>query len=434
MNSASLPSFSIRPSSQEEVARLLVIWRSAVEATHHFLTASDLAAIERQVAEEYLPSTDLLVAADEHDMPVGFMGLTGAHIGALFVDPALHGCGVGRLLIEHAGRRHPTLTVDVNEQNEGALGFYERLGFHCRGRSAQDDAGRPYPLLHLMRREAPLTEAAAEVVRTDWGPFPLLARGVGVPVLFLHGALGDLRTWLPHVATLSARFRCFAYTQRFFGSEPWRSDGPAFGVATHADDLIAIVEALGVGPIHVVAWSYAGHVALHAALQRPDLFESLFLFEPGVRTLALKAGERDAVVADAQGMFGPIFEAVGRGDLEQATRLLIDASGGPGYFDAQAPQRRAVHRENAHTMPLLLTQEPPPVSSGEALGTLRIPVSILWGERSRPASKVPSQAVARCLPSGHHSEVPGVGHLWPEEDPEGFCDAVAGWLDEVGPV
>ena len=218
--------------------------------------------------------------------------------------------------------------------------------------------------------------------------------------MFLHGALGDLRTWLPHVALLSKRFRCVAYTQRFFGSAPRRSDGPAFGVATHADDLIAIVEALGVGPVHVVSWSYAGHVALHAALQRPDLLGSLFLFEPGVRTLALAAGEHDAVVADAQAMFGPIFEAVGRGDLEQATRLLIDASGGPGYFDAQAPQQRAVYRENAHTMPLLLAQEPPPVTGRYACrsafcgasGLDRLPRCRLrwWRGASRAA------VIARC--------------------------------------
>lgn len=39
--------------------------------------------------------------------------------------------------------------VDVNEQNEQALGFYRRLGFAQVGRSPLDGEGRPYPLLHL---------------------------------------------------------------------------------------------------------------------------------------------------------------------------------------------------------------------------------------------------------------------------------------------
>jgi putative acetyltransferase len=42
--------------------------------------------------------------------------------------------------------------VDVNEQNDGAIGFYGHLGFEVTGRSEFDDQGRPYPLLHLRRR------------------------------------------------------------------------------------------------------------------------------------------------------------------------------------------------------------------------------------------------------------------------------------------
>ena len=46
---------------------------------------------------------------------------------------------------------HPVLTVNVNEQNASGAGFYQRLGFEVIGRSPVDDAGRPYPLLHLRR-------------------------------------------------------------------------------------------------------------------------------------------------------------------------------------------------------------------------------------------------------------------------------------------
>jgi putative acetyltransferase len=45
------------------------------------------------------------------------------------------------------------LTVDVNEQNPEALAFYRACGFTVAGRSEVDDAGRPFPLLHL--RELP---------------------------------------------------------------------------------------------------------------------------------------------------------------------------------------------------------------------------------------------------------------------------------------
>jgi putative acetyltransferase len=74
---------------------------------------------------------------------------------ALFIDPDWHGKGVGRSLVQHGLALHPAMTTDVNEQNEGALTFYERLGFARTGRSDLDGQGRPYPLLHL--RYAPET-------------------------------------------------------------------------------------------------------------------------------------------------------------------------------------------------------------------------------------------------------------------------------------
>jgi putative acetyltransferase len=43
--------------------------------------------------------------------------------------------------------------VDVNEQNDQAVGFYRHMGFEVTGRSAVDDLGQPFPVLHMKRRE-----------------------------------------------------------------------------------------------------------------------------------------------------------------------------------------------------------------------------------------------------------------------------------------
>ncbi|SNS77599.1 putative acetyltransferase [Sphingomonas laterariae] len=143
----------IRKSRAQDGARNVDIWRQAVRATHDFLTPADFTAIEAMVAH-FLPHADLWVAVDANDRPLAFLGMSGAHIDALFVDPACRGTGIGRALITHGAAIHPILTVDVNEQNGQAIGFYERLGFAAFGRSPTDDQGRPYPLLH-MRRAAP---------------------------------------------------------------------------------------------------------------------------------------------------------------------------------------------------------------------------------------------------------------------------------------
>jgi putative acetyltransferase len=89
------------------------------------------------------------VAIDSQDVPIGFMLLNDAHLEALFISPDRQGQGIGKLLTQPAMRAHEVLTVDVNDQNAQALGFYERLGFEITGRSSIDGQGRPYPLLHM---------------------------------------------------------------------------------------------------------------------------------------------------------------------------------------------------------------------------------------------------------------------------------------------
>lgn len=139
---------SIRPARAADGARLLDIWRRAVDATHDFLDAADRAAIDAEVAD-FLPRSAAWLATDADDQAVGFMLIDGTHMDALFIDPDWHGQGVGRSLVAHGLELHPAMTTDVNEQNGGALRFYERMGFARTGRSDRDGQGRPYPLLHL---------------------------------------------------------------------------------------------------------------------------------------------------------------------------------------------------------------------------------------------------------------------------------------------
>ncbi|WP_269715416.1 acetyltransferase [Caulobacter sp. NIBR2454] len=139
----------IRLSRPSDVPRLFDIWRDAVTATHDFLAAEDFEFISGMVRQSYLPEAVLHVVVDASDRPLAFMGLDGDKVDTLFVDPAHHGAGLGRALIETARARGIPLKVDVNEQNTRAIGFYERLGFRLAGRSETDSAGMPYPLLHL---------------------------------------------------------------------------------------------------------------------------------------------------------------------------------------------------------------------------------------------------------------------------------------------
>jgi putative acetyltransferase len=139
---------TLRPSRASDGDAVVDLWRRAVDATHDFLSAEDRRAIDAEVAG-FLPQAPLLLAVDADDRPQGFMLIDGSHMEALFIDPEVHGQGIGRQLVEHALARHSTLTTDVNAQNAQALGFYLRMGFVETGRSEVDSQGRPYPLIHL---------------------------------------------------------------------------------------------------------------------------------------------------------------------------------------------------------------------------------------------------------------------------------------------
>ena len=150
----------IRSARAADSDTLVELWERSVRATHDFLTEDDIGALRPLVGEALSDDAlELWVLAERADVPVGFMGLAEHDIAALFLEPACRGQGGGRRLVTHAQQlRGGSLTVDVNEQNPAARGFYEALGFVVVSRSPLDGDGRPFPLLH-MRRPAPPNES-----------------------------------------------------------------------------------------------------------------------------------------------------------------------------------------------------------------------------------------------------------------------------------
>ncbi|MDR2573127.1 MAG: GNAT family N-acetyltransferase [Desulfovibrio sp.] len=127
---------------------LIALWRRAVTVSHTFLTEGNIESIETDVAAA-LPVLEIWVCESEKGVPLGFMGLKGAKVEMLFVEPASFGSGIGTGLLNYARQLHDTLTLDVNEQNSRAHDFYLRCGFRETGRSTLDAAGRPFPLIHM---------------------------------------------------------------------------------------------------------------------------------------------------------------------------------------------------------------------------------------------------------------------------------------------
>jgi putative acetyltransferase len=85
---------------------------------------------------------------DENNI-LGFLGVAEQNLEMLFIGPEHRGKGVGKSLLDYAMENLNVTKVDVNEQNEQAVGFYEHCGFEVIGRSELDSSGKPYPILHM---------------------------------------------------------------------------------------------------------------------------------------------------------------------------------------------------------------------------------------------------------------------------------------------
>jgi putative acetyltransferase len=135
----------------EEGDRVLDVWEASVRATHHFLSESDIQFFKPLVLQELLALEHLDCVRDREGSLVGFVGVSGDKMEALFVHPSFHRAGIGRRLARHAVVALGATTVDVNEQNVGAVAFYRRIGFEVEGRSEVDSTGKPFPLLHMRK-------------------------------------------------------------------------------------------------------------------------------------------------------------------------------------------------------------------------------------------------------------------------------------------
>jgi len=143
----------IQGATKENHQKLIDVWEASVRATHDFLSEEKIAELKPLILEQYFNAVDLFCFKDNNDRILGFIGVAASNIEMLFVDPDYIGQKIGRKLIEYAIENLDASKVDVNEQNPDAIGFYQRMGFVQTGRSALDEQGNPFPLIHMKLKE-----------------------------------------------------------------------------------------------------------------------------------------------------------------------------------------------------------------------------------------------------------------------------------------
>ena len=139
--------------ASEDYARVVDVWEASVRATHDFVAETDI-QIFRPIVTAALPAIENLACLrDQKGQLAGFVAVVDSKVEMLFLHPESRGQGGGKRLLEYAIDEYGAVSLDVNEQNPQATGFYERMGFEVVGRSEIDGTGKPYPILHMRLRE-----------------------------------------------------------------------------------------------------------------------------------------------------------------------------------------------------------------------------------------------------------------------------------------
>jgi pimeloyl-ACP methyl ester carboxylesterase len=276
---------------------------------------------------------------------------------------------------------------------------------------------------------APATVRHADV---NGARLAYVEQGDGAPVVLVHGSMSDYRTWDRQREALARHYRVIAYSQRYFGTEPWSPGWPKIGVPVQSDDLAAFIRSMRAGPVHLVGWSSGANVAINVALEHPELVKSAFAYEPALASVVTDSTDRQAIADDRAAAFGPAVEAVRAGDNATALRRVLDAvDNRTGALDGWPPAVQAVAMDNARTLPLeFFDSAPAPPITCAQLGQLKPVVAIARGERTRSSYRLLADGAAKCVGGSQHIIVPNARHLWPGDEPQAFSEAVLRFLKQ----
>ena len=134
---------------EKDYPEIISVWEASVKATHDFLSEEDIQHLKPLILNEYLKAVELVCMKDSQGKIIGFIGVADRKIEMLFIEPQHRGQSIGKKLLKYAIESMQAIDVDVNEQNEQAVGFYKHAGFEVVSRSPVDGQGKPFPLLHM---------------------------------------------------------------------------------------------------------------------------------------------------------------------------------------------------------------------------------------------------------------------------------------------
>lgn len=239
--------------------------------------------------------------------------------------------------------------------------------------------------------------------------------GSGGDVLVINnGILMSTASWAAtQLPALEPHFRVLLHDMRGQGqSQKWADGDPAYTWDAHADDLAALLDALGIESAHIAGISYGGELTLVFALRHPARCRSL-------------------VVADAVSHLDPQLEAIGDswariaalGDHELFYRATWYWNFSERFFAekyafllSRIDAAKALHLPSVEQLcRCFLTMD---VTA--RLGEIRRPACVIVGEKDILKPVHYSETIASGIPGAALHILPGAGHASCWENPAEF--------------
>jgi pimeloyl-ACP methyl ester carboxylesterase len=265
--------------------------------------------------------------------------------------------------------------------------------------------------------------AGCEVLAVPGARLAYQVTGDGPAVVLVHGFGLDMRMWDAQAAHLAARHRVIRYDCRGFGSSgPF---DPAVGY-THAGDLLALLDHLGIGRAVLAGLSFGGQVVLKTALAARQRVRGLVMMDAvvdgvpwdpeslaAIRLAGEMAMSRGLLAGRAAWLAHPLF-APARKLAEVSDQLTAMVAAYPGqHWIGRDP-----HEEEGQR-PL------------DVLEQVDVPALVLAGEHDVPGFLDMSAVLARRIPGARYHVVADAGHMINMEQPSAVNEVLARFLDEL---
>ncbi len=255
--------------------------------------------------------------------------------------------------------------------------------------------------------------------------------GSGAPIVFVHEFAGDWRTWEPQVRHFSRRYRCVAYNARGYPPSEVPSDVERYSQKKARDDILAVLDALGIERAHIVGNSMGGFAALHFAMSHSPRALSVVVCGCGYGAhpsqyaqFQVQSRELAHTILD-KGM-AHVAATYGHGP----SRLQLREKDPCGFaefirgFSEHSPQG------SANTMLGYQSRRPSLYDLTAEMARISAPVLIVAGDEDDPTLD-PSLMMKRTIPTAALAVLPKSGHMTNLEEPALFNRLLEDFFHQV---